>query len=344
MRLLRLCLPFILLLILAAPALAWDAHGHRVIAQLAVEGMGSDAPDWLKDPNTIAQIADQATVPDRWRSNHLPQLTHLNNPDHYIDIEDLAPYGLSLKTLPPLRYEYVKAMVLARERAGDKFQGRPINAAHDTAKTEEWPGFVPYAILEQYGKLQSAFSTIRVLEKLNDPGRANELEMARQNAKYNMGIMAHFVGDAAQPLHLTKHHHGWVGDNPNGYTTDKGFHAYIDGAVLRLHHIDAAMVRPLCKFDIKLDSREPWDDVIDYIGATFQTVEPLYELEKSGELRQDKGRQFICGRLAAGASMLGSMYKAAWDSAAPTDKDTDEFKKYDNLDAAPKQPVPGAAK
>jgi hypothetical protein len=322
------------LLTLAAPAFAWDAAGHRLIARLAVEGMGSTAPDWLKDPNCMAQIADQATVPDRWRSTHLPQLTHLNNPDHYLDVEDLAAYGLTLKTLPPLRYEYVKAMAVAKEKAGENFTGRPVNAARDTAKTEELPGFVPYAIVEQYGKLESAFSTIRVLEKLNDPARANELEMARQSAKYNMGIMAHFVGDAAQPLHTTKHHHGWVGVNPKGYTTDKGFHAYIDGTVLKLHHIDAEMVRPLCKFDIKLDTRDPWGDVITYLDTTFQRVEPLYVLEKSGELRQDKGKQFICERLGAGASMLGSLYKAAWDAAAPSDKDIEEFKKYDSFETA----------
>ncbi len=329
---------------LTAPALAWDAQGHRLIAQLAVEGMGTDAPDWLKDKNAILQIADQATVPDRWRSDHVAQLTHVNGPDHYIDIEDLGPYGLTLKTLPPLRYEYIKTMVLAREKAGDKFEGRPINAARDTAKTEEWPGFVPYAIVEQYGKLQSAFSTIRVLEKVSDPSRANELEMARENAKVTMGLMAHYVGDASQPLHTTKHHHGWVGDNPKGYTTDKGFHSYIDGAVLRLHHIDADAVRPLCKFDVKIDARDPWDNIISYIDTTFKTVEPLYELEKSGELKKEKGKQFIDERLAAGASMLGSMYKAAWESAGPKDKDVDEFKKYDGAsEAAPKAAEPQAA-
>jgi hypothetical protein len=328
---------------LAAPAFGWDAHGHRIIAQLAVESMGPEAPDWLKDAS-VAQIADEATVPDRWRSTHLAQLTHLNNPDHYIDTEDLAPYGLTLKTLPPLRYEYVKAMVLARERAGDKFEGRPVNAARDTAKTEEWPGFAPYAILENYGKLQSAFSTVRILEKVNDPARAPQLEMARENAKVVMGIMAHYVGDCAQPLHTTKHHHGWVGDNPKGYTTDSKFHAYIDGGVLRLHHIDAAMVRPLCKFDAKLDAREPWDDVIAYIGVTFQTVEPLYELQKSGDLDKEPGKQFICERLAAGASMLGELYKAAWDSAAPQDKDIQEFERYDSFEAAAKKASSAKAK
>lgn len=310
------------------PAHAWDAYGHRLITTVALDGM-TNAPDWIKDPALRATIIDDAVVPDRWRSTHIDQLTHLNNPEHYLDVEDLEPYGLTLKTLPPLRYEYVKQMAVAREKAGDSFKGRPVNAARDTAKVEELPGFVPYAIAEQYAKVRSAFSVIRIMEKLNDPKRAAQLAAARQNAAYNMGLLSHYVGDAAQPLHLTKHHHGWKDANPKGYTTDNGFHSYIDGRVLSLHHIAAADVTPLCDFKAAVEARGPWDSIITYLGTTFTTVEPLYELQKSGDLEKDPGKQFIESRLAAGATMLSALYRAAWDNAAPTDKDIAEFKRYD---------------
>jgi len=48
-----------------------------------------------------------------------------------------------------------------------------------------------------------------------------------------MDVMGHFVGDGAQPLHVTKHHHGWVGDNPKGYATNTTFHAWIDGGFFK---------------------------------------------------------------------------------------------------------------
>src|SRR5712672_2343549 len=51
----------------------------------------------------------------------------------------------------------------------------------------------------------------------------------QENLLYIMGVMGHYVGDASQPLHTTIHHHGWVGDNPQHYTTSRGFHAWIDG-------------------------------------------------------------------------------------------------------------------
>ena len=48
-------------------------------------------------------------------------------------------------------------------------------------------------------------------------------------ASYVMGVMGHYVGDATQPLHTTKHYNGWVGDNPEGYTTSRKIHSWIDG-------------------------------------------------------------------------------------------------------------------
>lgn len=48
-----------------------------------------------------------------------------------------------------------------------------------------------------------------------------------------MGVMGHYVGDLTQPLHTTKNYNGWVGENPAGYTTSKGFHAWIDGGFLQ---------------------------------------------------------------------------------------------------------------
>lgn len=314
--------------LLTFPARAWDAYGHRLITRLAVEGM-VDAPAWLSSPDAKAQIADQSVVPDRWRSTRINQLVHLNNPEHYLDVEDLEPYGLTLKTLPTLRYEYVKAMALAKERAGPGFKGRPVNPARDTAKTDELPGFIPYAIVEQYAKVQNAFLVVRTLEKLNDPRRAHQLDMARANARTQMGILSHFVGDAAQPLHMTKHHHGWVGDNPNQYTTDRGFHSYIDGRIINHHQIKDADVRAFFDSKLTLEARAPWDGVLDYLNTSFVEVEPLYILKKAGDLEKSPGKAFIEKRLASGASMLSALYRAAWDSSEPTDKDMADFQRYD---------------
>ena len=174
---------------------------------------------------------------------------------------------------------------------------------------------------------------VRTLEKLNKPEYAPLLEQARANAIYHMGMLSHFVGDFAQPLHTTKHFNGWVGENPNGYTTSNRFHSYIDGGVIREHAIGYEDIRSIASFDRKVNPRDPWTDVVAYVRGTFETVELLYQMEKDGRLRQEEGKEFIERRLAAGASMLSALYWAAYSSAAPTEKDVADFVFFDERGA-----------
>jgi hypothetical protein len=222
-------------------------------------------------------------------------------------------------------------MTLARERAGAGFKGRPVNAARDPVKVNEWPGFLPYGMAEQYAKVQNAFLTVRILEKLNDPKRDEQLKMARANAMTNMGLLSHLVGDAAQPLHTTKHHHGWEGENPEGYTKDRGIHSYIDGAIVRHHGIDAKVLVAATTFDGEVNAIDPWDAVVAHIKRSFAQVEPLYKMKKSGELEGEAGKAFIVERLGDAAKTLEAMYQTAWESADPTEKDIADFEKFDNF-------------
>lgn len=313
---------------------AWDAPGHRAVTEAALHAFttGSDAPAWLSDANIKAQVADHSVTPDRWRSTKIGALKHINEPDHYLDVEELADFDLSLRTMSPFRMEYLRQMALAKERKGNAFTGKRVNPAADPARYREWPGFLAHSMVEQYSKVQSAFRIVRVLEKLNQPARANQLEMAKKDAMGQMGILSHFVGDCAQPLHTTKHFNGWVGDNPNEYTTDKKFHSYIDGAILRIHKLDAAAIQPFVRADFTVEASNPWEDGIAHIERSFETVEHLYKLKKSGELEKEQGKQFITSRLADGATMLAAMYKAAWKSAEPTDEVVKDFLRWDGFD------------
>ncbi|MDX2146108.1 MAG: hypothetical protein SFZ23_01195 [Planctomycetota bacterium] len=346
------------------PALAWDAPGHRTITLLALDSLAeqADAPFWVTDESTRTGIADQSVMPDRWRSTRIAQLAHENNTDHFIDLEDLEPFGLTLTDISPLRYEFIKQMVRAQERAGAAFKGKAVDPEKDWAKTLEWPGFLPHAIMEHFAKLQSSFKTLRIFEALlaeevtaleaakagaaagtSDGAKAtnvlaeaavrtrnDQILMARANVMYHMGVLSHFVGDAAQPLHTTKHYNGWVGDNPSGFTTEKTFHAYIDGGIVekhRLNHLNLrgarAPMQPL------IDVKDPWQDVLALITRSFEMVTPLYEMHRTGELEQVIGARFIGQRMTDGAAVLGSLYHAAWTNSAITDKDVAEFKKYD---------------
>ncbi len=325
-----------MLLIPGLPAQAWDAQGHRLITLLALDHLSATSPTFLHDAQTRAAIAENATEPDRWRSVRMGQLMNLNNPDHYLDVEDLEAYGLTLKEIPPLRYEFVSQLAIIRDKAGPDFKGRPINPARDLAKTDQWPGFVPYAVAENYGKLVASFRTLRILSKLADPARNHQVSAEQGAVITVMGQLSHFVGDIAQPLHTTRHHHGWVGENPQNYTTNYTFHSYIDGTVLALHHLNYDALRSAPQEARPVDAKDPWSAILDHIQRSHDQVIPLYEMQKSGELDKDAGRELITGRLLDGAAMLASLYNAAWEAAEPTQQDIDNFVKYDGEPA--KQP------
>ena len=314
--------------VFTAPARAWDGSGHRMITRVALRGLASDMPAWIKDDASVTAIADQSQVPDRWRGVKVGQLTHLNNPDHYLDIDDLGPLGMTLRTMPRLRHEYVKQIALARAKPA--FAGPPIDEKKDIAKTDEYPGFLPIAAMETYGKIVGAFKSVRMLEMLNKDGAKDvQIEAAKWNARVHIGQLSHFVGDASQPLHTTKHHHGWVGENPNAYTTDRGIHAYIDGGVLKLHNINDADLQAKFEPERKLDRDDLFGEVLTHLERSYAQMEPLYEMQKAGELEQPAGKEFIITRLADAANELSAFIEAAWLEAAPTPEEVQNMVKFE---------------
>jgi hypothetical protein len=232
-------------------------------------------------------------------------------------------------------------MAIARHEHPTGVDGKlkPYNPKLNISGDSEWPGFVPHAIMEHYAKLTCSFRNLRMLEKLNKPERAPQLEMARNNIAVEMGLLAHFVGDTAQPLHTTSHHHGFVTpegepwkNNPQGFTTDRGIHSYIDGGVIKLHGINYHTLKGEQKFETKIDQQDPWQDVISYLRRSHDKVIPLYEMEKAGKFPQAEGKAFIEERLHDAAAMLAALYNGAWEMSEPTQKDIDDFVRYDGFE------------
>jgi hypothetical protein len=65
-----------------------------------------------------------------------------------------------------------------------------------------------------------------------------------------------------------------------------------------------------------------WDSIKQYLARGFADLEPMYELEKSGEFNpmqpRAKGTDFIATELARAGTMLGSLWYTAWlESAEP---------------------------
>jgi hypothetical protein len=307
---------------------AWDYEGHRAVNQLALASLPTNFPAFALTPQARERVAFLSGEPDRWRNmgdGRNPGddvvLSHFSAPDHYFDLEELEEYGLNPQTVPIFRYDLAAKLGVARAAHPNTFA--PIDPLRNGDHTRELTGFAPWAITEYCGKLRSGFSYLKAFKE--NGGTADEIANAEASIIYIMGVMGHFVGDCSQPLHVTKHHHGWVGDNPKGYTTNSSFHSWIDGGYFRkTGGVQVgpliSRVRPAKIVGDPLKSDDLFKRVIAYLMETHKELEPLYQLEKEGKLSGEpgkglEGRAFLDAQLVKGGQMLGDLWFSAWQQA-----------------------------
>jgi hypothetical protein len=317
--------------VLALNAFAWDYEGHRAVNELALASLPTNFPAFVLTPEARDRIGYLAGEADRWRNETDTKtgrglaLGHASGPDHYIDLEDLKDYDLTPATLPPLRYDF--AADLARARAAHPERFAPIDPAKNSDHTRELSGFLPWAITENYQKLQSGFSTLAAFEKFG--GTPQEIANCKQSIIYVMGVMGHFVGDASQPLHTTMYHHGWTtNNNPNHYTTSPGFHSWIDGGFFKkTGGVDvkkmSASIKPATELPAAGQPNGIFETSVNFVVAANKLVEPLYILDRDGKLSNKgnagaEGRAFLEGQMIKSGQLLGDIWFTAW-ATAPED-------------------------
>jgi hypothetical protein len=277
-------------------ARAWGNEGHRMINRLAVSTLPADTPAFLRSEAAASEIEYLGPEPDRWRSPAEPELSAAQAPEHFIDLE-LAD---ALGPLPHRRLDF-EAKVFASGQRPEKF------------------GLQPWEADEVWERLKAALREYRRLAAGPNPESNPDLRAVEQAAIFYAGWLGHYVGDASQPLHTTVNYNGWVGPNPNGYTTAHEIHWQFEGpfvaANLRPTEVLAKMTPP------RAIEGDLFDAYVAYLRQTATHVERVYQLEKAGGFVGNgsvESREFTAERLAAGASMLRDMIYAAWlESARP---------------------------
>ncbi len=83
-------------------ALAWDFEGHRTINLLALSTLPTNFPAFVREPAAAERIGFLAGEMDRWRNTPDLPLKQYSFPDHYLDVEELADYGLKPDHAPHL--------------------------------------------------------------------------------------------------------------------------------------------------------------------------------------------------------------------------------------------------
>jgi hypothetical protein len=313
---------FVGFLLSVGPLWAWDYEGHRMVNQVALASLPTNFPAFVLTPEARERVAFLSCEPDRWRNTKEVPLSNGTNPDHYLDLDDLPDYGLSPTNLSPARYEFAAQLAVARALHPEKFP--PIDPAKNDDKTRTLIGFLPWAIAENYGKLKAGFSYLKALEEHGTP---EEIANAQQNILYVMGTMGHFAGDAGQPLHTTRHHHGWIGSNPNHYATNFSIHSWVDGGYIKKIGLNFEQLKPSVRSAQLIPGAENapletglFPQALKFVVDQHDLVEPLYVLNQKGDLSDfgqadSKGRKFIVGQLLKSGQFLGDLWLSAWKTA-----------------------------
>jgi hypothetical protein len=276
---------------IAPAAHAWEHDGHTLINKLAASSLPADVPAFLRTPAAIEEITYLGPEPDRWRSPAEPELSVAQAPEHFIDME-LAD---ALGPLPHKRFDFEAKVFAAGERP-------------------EKIGLQPWETEEVWERLKAAMREYRFLAAGGQDTKPVEAAII-----FYAGWLGHYVGDGSQPLHVTVQYNGWIGPNPNGYTTGHQIHHQFEGPFVA-DNIHAPEVQAKMT-PAKLIEGDMFDAYVAYLRHTATYVEQVYQFDKAGAFigaGTPESRDFTAARLAAGASMLRDLIYTAWiDSAQP---------------------------
>lgn len=292
---LRAAVLALLVVLFFQPLLAWWDNGHVLVNRAAALAVPADMPPFLRQ--AADRIAYLGPEPDRWRQVSEFSLKNSQEPDHFIDLERVA----DIAELPAGRYDYYR--LLYAKRIAAKEQGEDF--------LPEKVGLQPYITIEIYDRLKVAFREYRRLKEQKLP-----TEGVEQNIVLYAGWLGHYVADGANPLHTTIRYNGWVGDNPNGYTTSKEFHSEFEGRFVTRAEAQL-QINGLVRPPVRL--AKPFHDYVEYLRASNRLVEKTYQLEKTGAFHETgtpEGRDFVRERLVAGAQMLLNLWYTAWEESA----------------------------
>ncbi len=279
-----------------APAVfAWGNNGHQYINQVAAQKIPADMPRFLR--RAVAEITYLGPEPDRWRSPTEPQLKNAQEPDHFIDLERVA----WLDPLPATRYEFLRKL----------YEKRAATTDHPDDYLPEHVGLQPYITLEVFGRLKAAFREYRHLRDQHKPTAPVEHAIV-----FYAGWLGHYVADGSMPLHTSIQYNGWVGPNPNHYTTQHKIHAQFETA-----YVDENITAKDFASQVHAPEHlaDPFRDYIAYLRESNTKVEEVYKLEKAGGFTgkgTPEAKAFTEQRLAAGSQMLLNLWYTAWQDSA----------------------------
>jgi hypothetical protein len=275
----------------------WGVRGHHEINAAAFRALPAGEFDFLKAQEPW--IIYLSTIPDTYRTQNEPFLKIFEDPNHGWFIEQSADL---MKNPPRSRYEYIIALYQDHLRTKDKLTN------------VRWTGTLPYAVIEHFERMQAAMRRLRAARKATTNGAGpDETRFIEQEIATYIGLLGHYVGDGAMPLHDSVHHDGWQGDNPKNFTRDRSIHGRMESRFVDLIQAKAA------DFAQRIGAPRVYDDpfaaIVKHLLDSATLTDKVYEIDLKdqwGDAKNEEARSLVYKQLAAGAEILRNLIVTAW--------------------------------
>ncbi|MGM9484475.1 hypothetical protein ACS5PN_24985 [Roseateles sp. NT4] len=238
-----------------------------------------------------SQFIALADVPDLvWRRTR-----GKDKANHFADMDEAGRDAFAGKTLMQL---WQQAPATRDPQVWDQFY-----SSIDPARKPEHRGALPFRVAELYKVMVQAVA-------------AKQLDAYICAA----GVLAHYIGDACQPLHVSQFHHGQADDD-----TDDAVHAVYEDDMLNQaadevvagvgQRVAAAPVRPLFKGPMAAA-----DAIVQLMRRTITELPPTEILEvyqrvhgrgQAAAMWSALGERTL-NRMADGAVTLATVWQSAW--------------------------------
>jgi hypothetical protein len=287
----------------------WGPVGHYTIGHFACNGIAGNLGKLMKanqavvsypldaitSPSKISKkaagnLVPLADVPDRVWAHGLTIRGGADNPNHFADMDTKDPKQGN-KTLLQLCDDPANV--------NTTFWGQYYTNVGDKSR-----GCVPFRVWQFFDEMVDAISH-------HD---ANRFLAAA-------GIMAHYVGDACQPLHIS---HLFNGEKmPDGHTRGDGVHSVYEEDMLRQNAVDM-----LTRIEAELKKSGPSIKapanghaaavlIVRLMQRTFRTIKPI-DIVDAFEAKKDLWTLFdkkTVKVMADGVRTLRAIWKGAWKAA-----------------------------
>ena len=333
-----------LILSLASPvqaAYGWGHTGHVLIGEIAMAQLPNDLPAFLRDVSASFTVGEVAAEPDLSKGSGDAGTTARDihdaerDPGHFINLDDQG-YVMPAPGFPQVPALQISNLLAPGQTRRDYDTLLRQNAG--TTGATQYSGYLPFNMVDNWEQIRKDLAYIRAFSAaIANPATAptdrtyfsRELDLRRTLTLRDIGIWAHFVGDASQPMHVSIHYNGWgPGPNPTGYTIAP-IHAPFEGAFVKrfmTRNLVSAQVGAYqsCETLTLLPTCPGIEPrVRHYLQATLSTVVPLYELTRStggdnpwkASSPTDAQKSFVAARLAAGAQEMRDEIVDAWHSS-----------------------------